>query len=318
MRMQDVIPLVRNNTKLLFQEKTGTNLGRYFTWSIQFTGMKNESLRPQLSASAFGNGRPSWFRIAAIAVCLLCLVSCVPLLMGKKENGAGEKSTDRGTPLIKPKLKDDGGDPGAKIDKAPSQLSEKTNKSGNVTESEDAEEFDDKPATTVTKPPEVPAKQDSGTEKTARDKPQEKPAVRIAAGRGMNTDTAPVLAEKTTDAVPDPSAADPAKIDILSKKHDHSKYAEKIKKKAIDLVNTEPTCKFARLCQDATTDQWDLSLYYLREKSYVLVAYAWDEIDEKWKESYTADKQPVARWKSHLEYSSGGKKCRPLKGSPPP
>jgi hypothetical protein len=315
--LRNIMPLAKTNTVLLFPGKTGTTLGRHFTWSAQFIGMRNESLHPQLSASASGNRGSSWFRTAALAVCLLCLASCVPLLMGKKESGGEEKSADRETALIKPKLRDDGGATVPKISQAPSQLSDKPNKSGKAAASEDAEEFDDKPPVTVTKTPETPPKQDPGTEKPVRNKAPEKPAVRIAAGRGKDSDADPVLAEKTKDESSEPSAADPAKIDILSKKHDHSKYAEKIKKKAIDVVSKEPTCKFARLCQDTTTDQWDLSLYYLREKNYVLVAYAWDEIDEKWKESYTADKRPAAQWKSHLEYASGGKKCGVLKGSPP-
>jgi hypothetical protein len=122
---------------------------------------------------------------------------------------------------------------------------------------------------------------------------------------------------QAADVAKVPADKDLSKIGTSFKKHNHAKYGQKIKKCAKDLVNLKPTCKFARMCQDETTEQWNLNLYYFKGKNYVLAAYDWDPVDEKWKEACKPIKQPMSHWKSHLEFSAVGKKCAIIKGSAP-
>lgn len=98
-------------------------------------------------------------------------------------------------------------------------------------------------------------------------------------------------------------------------KHDHAKYAERVNNAAIDLVNKAPEAGFARVCRDSITEQWTLHLYYFRDKKYWFISYNWDEIDEKWEDSFKSDKRPLNVWKDHVNFSASGKECRVLKGA---
>jgi len=104
-----------------------------------------------------------------------------------------------------------------------------------------------------------------------------------------------------------------SKADTPFKRHDHAKYMEKIKNKAIDWLNKEKDVSYARLCKDSTTDEWSLWIYRTEGKAYRFVTYVWDEVDEKWKESFKSDKLPISGWQHHLRFSTGGKDCRVLK-----
>jgi len=97
------------------------------------------------------------------------------------------------------------------------------------------------------------------------------------------------------------------------KRHDHAKYIEIIKNKAIDLVNSDKESDYAAICKDMITDQWSLAFYYTQEKTYKFVIYVWDEIDDKWQKSFVSDKRPISTLEKHLKYSSSGKDCKPLK-----
>ncbi len=101
----------------------------------------------------------------------------------------------------------------------------------------------------------------------------------------------------------------------LFKKHDHMKYLEKIKDTATELVSKESGSVFARLCKDSVTDEWSMSMYFFKDKVYWFVAYKWDEIDEKWEESFKSDERPIAVWKNHVNFSASGKECNILKGA---
>jgi hypothetical protein len=120
------------------------------------------------------------------------------------------------------------------------------------------------------------------------------------------SDEKPARANKTKDSE-----------EIPLKKHDHSKYVAAIKGKAIDRVNKSSNVDLARICRDTTTDEWSLTLYHRREKTYSFVSYIWDEIDEKWEEAFSSDQRPIAGWKQHLNFSSAGKKCDVIKGRAP-
>lgn len=101
-------------------------------------------------------------------------------------------------------------------------------------------------------------------------------------------------------------------------KHDHAKYTSVIRNKAIDKLNQEKTCDFARVCRDSYTDEWSLTLYFKKNQTYHYVTYSWDEIDGKWDESFVSDKRPLSGWKHHISFSSAGKTCKVLKGAQEP
>lgn len=99
------------------------------------------------------------------------------------------------------------------------------------------------------------------------------------------------------------------------RKHDHSKYVSVIRQKAIDKVNADREADFVRICKDSNTDEWTLTLYYRQRTTYRFVTYIWDEIDDKWEESYVSEKRPMTAWKRHISFSSAGKRCEVMKGS---
>lgn len=104
------------------------------------------------------------------------------------------------------------------------------------------------------------------------------------------------------------------------KKHDHAKYVSVIRKNAIDKLNREKNCDYARVCRDDYTDEWSLTLYYKQKQkqNYHYVTYVWDEIDGKWDESFVSERRPLSGWKHHLSFSSAGKACKTLKGGQEP
>ena len=73
---------------------------------------------------------------------------------------------------------------------------------------------------------------------------------------------------------------------------------ELMKNKAIDLVNSEKECDQAIICKDMITDQWSLTLYYMKEKTYKFVTYVWDEIDDNWQKSFWPISGRSRVWKS--------------------
>jgi hypothetical protein len=108
-------------------------------------------------------------------------------------------------------------------------------------------------------------------------------------------------------------SSDPA-LPPLFKKHNHTKYLEKIRDAATEIVEKQPESVFARLCRDSVIDEWSLSVYYFKDKDHWFQAYKWDEVDEKWQESFKSDKRPIALWKNHVKFSASGKECNILKG----
>ncbi|HMK33972.1 MAG TPA: hypothetical protein VK463_02820 [Desulfomonilaceae bacterium] len=284
--------------------------------------MRNESFLAQSSASPQMKRGSLLLKIAALAVFLLWNVSCVPVLMGKKEPGTG-KTGASGSGLIKPKLAHDS-----------SQADGKSNDgSRNATAPEKREKLE-KPVISAAEASEKPEKLEQKTaqvvakelvtpsvkEQTRTETPLtgKEPGKQLDPGetgtKASGSGAEP--AKQFKDGVTDPDT-DLTKVDTSFKKHDHSKYTEKIRNKAIDRVNQEPTCKYARICRDSTTDEWGLTLYYVQDKVYVMVSYAWDDIDQKFEKSFTSDKRPVSGWKHHLDFSAAGKECRVLKGARP-
>jgi len=103
--------------------------------------------------------------------------------------------------------------------------------------------------------------------------------------------------------------------DVRIEKHDHAKYVARIKSKAIDLVNKNPSSFLARLCRDTITDQWLLNIYEKDQKTYSFTAYSWDPVTGTWGQSFPSGKQPLAKWKHHIRASESGRECKVLKGS---
>lgn len=99
------------------------------------------------------------------------------------------------------------------------------------------------------------------------------------------------------------------------KKHDHSKYVAKIKNAALDIINKENDCSYARICRHNTTDEWSLGIYFVQGKTYSFRSYVWDPIENTWTETFESEKKPHTGMRKHLSFSSAGKKCLTLKGS---
>lgn len=99
------------------------------------------------------------------------------------------------------------------------------------------------------------------------------------------------------------------------KKHDHLQYVQLIEKKALEIVKKHREATLVRVCKDTTTDQWTMNIYSKDAKGYSFTSYAWDEVDEKWEESFESRRQPIKRWKSHLDFSAARKTCKVLKGT---
>ncbi len=124
-------------------------------------------------------------------------------------------------------------------------------------------------------------------------------------GRGSDSTTA-----STSESVDLPKPIDP---DEPIKRHDHSKYKELIKNKAVELVKEQADSDHAVMCKDNLTDEWSLVLYYPKERSYIYATYLWDEIDEQWRRAFVSDKLPLSNWQTHLRHESSGKECTTLK-----
>ena len=83
-------------------------------------------------------------------------------------------------------------------------------------------------------------------------------------------------------------------------------------KKAIEIINKEQSCLLARLCRDHITDEWMLTTYTKKAKTYSFTTYTWDPVDEKWKESFPSKPQPISKFEEHLKFTSAGKECKIL------
>ncbi|MFH0958050.1 MAG: hypothetical protein V1897_05025, partial [Pseudomonadota bacterium] len=99
------------------------------------------------------------------------------------------------------------------------------------------------------------------------------------------------------------------------KKHNHQEYVTRIKNLAIDEVNKEPDSFYANICNNSTTDDWTLRIYFRSNKTFSYKSFVWDSIDDKWNRDYESEKRPLNTWKKHLAFASSGKKCKALKGS---
>jgi hypothetical protein len=239
------------------------------------------------------------------ASCLIFSVGiagCLPAFLQKQteiplEKGAAEKSE-----LLKPKGGEDSEDGAARTAGDPLKVSSNSRNPSRLASANSASK---------------PGKQDSSsTAKSEKTKPEDtKFNSDSAIEKGETSDPARRIAAKneTSSSLSEANDAGAAKSKEPFKRHDHANYLEMIKNKAVDLVNSDKESSRAELCKDMITDQWSLTLYYVKDKTYKFITYSWDEIDDDWKESFTSNKRPVSGLEKHLKYSSSGKDCKVLK-----
>jgi hypothetical protein len=246
----------------------------------------------------------NWVRVLTTCCLIFSVViaGCVPAFLQRQPEIPIENTASEKPQLLKPKVAEDGADAAARIgdenprisrnSKSPSQLAPADPSSKSDKQDSFPSEKSEKP-----KPEDRKFNSDSplGKEETSD------PARRIAAKDEDST---------SSDADDGSQAAKPIE---QFKRHDHAKYMELVKNKAIDLVNSEKECDQATICKDMITDQWSLALYYMKEKTYKFITYVWDEIDDSWQKSFTSDKRQISGLEKHLKYSSSGKDCKVLK-----
>lgn len=258
--------------------------------------------------------RSVWFAAISVTICSIWLTACVPGIMGSKaskEKTPGDAATTSPSRLIKPTMPDDRGR-GSLAQQAGKEKPGDASVTPSDTSAASARGAKaEKPATqTVSSLPSDLGREIAGS------------GVDKEPGRQSSYETPKGGASTRTvveDIRRDPPASDKSgsdtspKDDLPFKKHDHVKYMQKVKNKAIDQVNKEKDVTYARLCRDTTTDEWSLWIYRSEEKAYRFVTYIWDEVDEKWAESFKSDKRPSSGLQHHLKFSTDGKDCIDLK-----
>ncbi len=256
-------------------------------------------------------GRRESCRTACIQTCLraICCLAlsiyisgCTPAFLQRQAEPSSENKVNRKSELVKPKMAEvreneaaeaRSGNPGTSEDRKSSSPRISENPSSQAdTRNELAQGKQERPQS-------LDAKSNSGL--SSEKKEVSDPARRI------------VARAETSTAASDVDNTGEAKANEPFKRHDHTKYLEIIKNKAVDLVNSDQESTYAAICKDMITDQWSLAFYYTQEKTYKYVTYIWDEIDEKWQKSFVSDKRPISGMEKHLKYSSSGKDCKVLK-----
>jgi len=239
----------------------------------------------------------------------------LPAFLSRKAPAALEDKGGKKSALIKPTVAEDSRS--SAVEDKPNPGSDGAGESSNPASTESVitpieKEFTDSDSSAKSSPTQKIASDDKrkseGTKPAAN--PEKKDGDVSASDRALRTEPEKVQASENK------SEKDKGLPDFSFRKHDHSKYVVLIRNKAIDRVNKEKNADLARLCRDRTTDQWSLTIYRRAEKLYSFVYLVWDEIDEKWEESYSADKRPLSGWKQHLDFSASGKECKVLKGNP--
>jgi hypothetical protein len=242
----------------------------------------------------------------------------VSFLGGRKDTGASDKKVTAAKGLIKPRMGDAQALQTPKIAENAGQSKSDEKKAASVRDQPDE------------KPPAL-AKSVAALDNRDVDKPASPGKKSDAVAKPLrqaSDDALPAKRESVhaeASPKPDPGKQTPKPSgdttkegdDTPFKKHDHSKYIAVIRGKAIDHVNKEKDVALARVCRDTTTEEWSLTLYRKKQQTYSFVSYVWDEIDGKWEQVFVSDQRPLSGWKHHLDFSSSGKECIPLKGSPP-
>jgi hypothetical protein len=258
--------------------------------------------------------RSVWFAAISVIICSISLTACVPGIMGSKaskEKTSGAAATTSPSGLLKPTMPDDRGR-GSLARQAVKEtpVVDSGTSSDNLAPSAKGAKADNPATQRVSSLPSDLGREIAGSG-VDKEPGSQSPFESLKSGASTRT------------VVEDPRQAPPAsgksdsdtspKDELPFKRHDHVKYMQKIKNKAIDWINKEKDITYARLCRDTTTDEWSLWIYRSEEKAYRFVTYIWDEVDEKWEESFKSDKRPISGWQHHLKFSTDGKDCIDLK-----
>ena len=235
-------------------------------------------------------------------IILVGIAGCVPAFLQKQTEIPLEKGHTEKSELLKPKVSEDSEKGAARTGEENPKISSNSKNSSRPASASSASKPDEQDSSLSVKsgkPGPEDTKFDSGS--AAEKRETSDPARRVAAN---NENSSASSGANDTGAT---------KSKELFKRHDHAKYLEMIKNKAVDLVNSDKESNRAEICKDMITDQWSLTLYYVKGKTYQFVTYAWDEIDDNWQKSFTSNKRPLSSLKKHLKYSSSGKECKVLK-----
>jgi hypothetical protein len=258
--------------------------------------------------------RSVWFAAISVIISSIWLTACVPGIMGSKaskEKTSGAAATTNPSRLLKPTMPDDRGR-GSLAQQAGKEKPGDASGTSSDTFSASAKGAKaEKPATERVSP--LPSDLDRNAAASGVDKKPSSQSSSESPKSGASTRTV-VEDSRREPPASGKSGSETSSKDVLPfKKHDHVKYTQKIKNKAIDHVNKEKDVTYARLCKDTTTDEWSLWIYRYEEKAYRFVTYVWDEVDEKWVESFKSDKRPSSGLNHHLKFSTDGKDCIDLK-----
>lgn len=240
-------------------------------------------------------------RWVALALCFLWFAGCVPAIWNRQSTTA---KTDKHGPtaeLIKPRV-------ATEADEDPVEKDPRWKKRGGDAGTDDE----------MKRTPALPADKHAGTAPVDDDKKVESLHVNAPGEASTANGKSPDEGSSTVKSVEErlKSAAGPGE-DLNDegsyKKHDHARYVRLIEDKAREKLKDHRDSSLARMCKDSATDQWTLNIYRKDAKTYSFISYSWDEVDEKWEEIFVSRKQPLARWKSHLDFTAARRKCRMLK-----
>jgi hypothetical protein len=252
------------------------------------------------------------FRILTVVFLSISLLSCVPSLFRSKIPDENQQTVATGSTLIKPKL-------------AKSSETQNTGVSDKIQKS-DGENLSPSDSKNQGFAPSRP-QPDAGAGKNISPKTVEESSDKdIASKRLVGREKGKILPEseqisgvKPSDVkskTPEDNEWDKPETSAPSfKKHNHQEYVTKITNLAIDEVNKELDVSYATICNDNTTDDWILTLYFKLDKTFSYKSFVWDSIDNKWDRDYESEKKPLIMWKKHLTFASSGKKCKALKGN---
>ncbi|AFM25605.1 hypothetical protein [Desulfomonile tiedjei] len=242
----------------------------------------------------------SWILLVALSCCVF-LASCVPSILSKKNEASAQQQTPQKGSLLKPQM-------------ASSSVEKEIKPTKDAKEERLPEKSASDTQNTLIKM-DKPVRQESETGKSLpppkeKEKEKEEPS---------NLSTA---SKKPSSSIPE--SPNPKPLEKLDEdknagfapplsKFDHAEYIKQVRSRAIDLINKEKKCSHAILCRDSLTDEWSVTLFVMKDKTFTRSIYVWDDIDEKWGETYS-DPLPVKELKEALAMATNGKKCEPLKG----
>ncbi|MBI5571975.1 MAG: hypothetical protein HY914_18680 [Desulfomonile tiedjei] len=245
-----------------------------------------------------------------VFVCTLRLMGCVPAFLGGKASSKKPENKTERAELMKPQLPEasESSDPKVEADRKPSSAAAESGSPGSSEGVSEASRPSTRDAGAGNQETSAPSERASRDGSEGSDRKGEKQPIRPTPSEASEKPGK----SGSNDASKE---AEGAGKEELFKKHDHEKYVESLKNKAIDQVNRDGKCDYARLCRNSVTDERSLTLYYMDGKTFSFVTYEWDEIDEKWKKDYTSNKWPMSQWEEHLKLAAARQDCTVIKGS---